>query len=452
MFRHKYVLPNAATLTQNDIPGNPTNWPDEDRNDKHFVFVHGYNVSGNQSRGWGAEIFKRLYWSGSNTRFSAFAWWGNQSQVFGISPDYQINLVHAFDTAKSFAQFLNLLEGEKTVAAHSMGNILVGSAMHDWGARPENYLMLDSAAAKECYDASEAEDSTQDEMMENLAWRGYPKALRTSEWHNLPTPIWPEGDKRPTLTWKGRLSGVIANGGQTDVYNFYSSGEEVLNNPTLSNPASNGAISEPWLKANKVWAVQEKRKGYGITGHVHSSNYGGWGFNLEPENSDLHVPDMENSWGNRMREPAELPDPLTIYWLDRRVLAPFFNRSNHPTLFDPLSGGDSPGSQYAKEHRNTLISEMIPCTTFAAGRNAFINLLRDNPNTPTDEERNIDMNVLMKTDPMEWPLSNANENNQLPSNPASRPWFHSDIREKAFTHNWKAYGKFVEIGNLNQSG
>ncbi len=446
MFRHKYVMPNAATLTQNDIPGSPSNWPDADRNDKHFVFVHGYNVSGDQSRGWGAEMFKRLYWSGSNARFSNFAWWGNQSQVAGISPNYQVNLVHAFDTAKSFAQFLNLIDGDKTVAAHSMGNILVGSAMHDWGARPENYLMLNSAAAKESYDATEAGDITQDEMMENLAWRGYPKALRASEWHNLPSPaIWPANDKRRDMTWRSRLGGVIANGGQTDVYNFYSSGEEVLNNPTLTDPATNGAIAEPWLKANKVWAVQEKRKGYGITGHIHSSNYGGWLFNLLPYNSDLHVPDTGNPWGNhRMRSPSELPQPLSNQWLLERTLvpmSPFFNRSYHDDLYHQDTGVGTTGSDYAEEHRDTLISEMIPCTTFAAGKNEFLD-----PVTAIPEDRNIDMNVRMKTDLDEWPLTD--EFKEDDSDPPVRNWLHSDIKVKAFTHNWKAYEKFTEIGNL----
>ena len=152
MFRYKFVMPGAANLSAGDVPANPPNWPDADRNDKHFVFAHGYNVNDTQSKGWGGEAFKRLFWSGSNARFTAFGWYGYQGQTFGITPDYQVNLDNAFGTAKSFKQFLDLLEGEKTVAGHSMGNILVGSAMHDWGARPKNYFMLNAAAAKECYD------------------------------------------------------------------------------------------------------------------------------------------------------------------------------------------------------------------------------------------------------------------------------------------------------------
>ena len=445
MVRWKYVLPGAADITAGQMPANPPNWPDADRNGKHFVFVHGYNVSDGQSKGWGTEAFKRLFWSGSNARFTAFAWKGSQSQftvpVLGsITPNYQVNLLHSFRTAKSFKQFLDLLDGEKTVAAHSMGNIVVGSAMHDWGARPKNYIMLNAAAAKECYDASEAGDAAQDALMENFEWRGYPKQLRASEWHNLPSPsVWPADDKRRTLTWRNRLSGVINNGGQTNVYNFYSSGEEVLNNPTLTDPGTNNPVTELWAKSNKTWAVQEKCKGYGLSGFIHTSTYGGWLWNWIPYHVDIHVP-ASGPWGtHRMRTPAELPSPLTNGWLLKLATRPFFDDSTHHPLFDPASGDGSPGSNYARDNHSTIISEMIPCTTLATGRNAL--------NSALPVNRQIDMNVSMKTDPARWPEADVHDGdvNQ------TRPWLHSDLRAKAYPHNYLVFDKFVEIGNLNQT-
>jgi hypothetical protein len=56
------------------------------------------------------------------------------------------------------------------VAAHSLGNMLVGSAIHDWGARPENYYMIDAAVPKEAYDPMEADDSAQDGKMTPSFW------------------------------------------------------------------------------------------------------------------------------------------------------------------------------------------------------------------------------------------------------------------------------------------
>lgn len=251
--------------------------------------------------------------------------------------------------------------------------------------------------------------------MVHQAWIGYPRELRASEWHNLPAPeIWSASDKRRTLTWKNRFRGVIENGGLTDVYHFYSSGEEVLNNPednnppfTPADPFSSNSIA--WATANKVWAMQEKRKGYGLTGLIHTSNYGGWIPNLLPYNSALHVPDAGNPWGvHRMRTPSELPDPLTTQWLLERTLepmSPFFNRSGNDALYDQLTGDGSPGSDYARDNRDRLIGQMIACTTFAAGRNAFKTILHDDPNTPEDENRQFGMDKMMKTDPDEWPES-----------------------------------------------
>ncbi len=447
MLRWLYVLPGAADLTTQDIPADPPNWPDADRNGKHFVFVHGYNVSGEVSRGWAAETFKRLFWSGSNARFTALAWRGNQGQIAGITPDYQVNLDNAFGTAASFKQLLDLLEGEKTVAAHSMGNILVGSAMHDWGARPEHYFMLDAAAAKECYDPTEAGDADQDTRMAHPAWTwvGYPKEFRASEWH---ARQWTAGDHRATLTWKGRFRNVIANGGLTEVYNFYSSGEEVLNNPETnnpdldtSNPFSNGNLT--WTKANKAWAMQEKRKGLGLTGYVQSSNHGGWLPNLYPYDTTIHVLVGQDAW--RMRFPVELPQPpdMAYYnFLASLTTRPFFDNSQETTLFHFDEGPGTTGSEHARTRRNTIISEMIPCTTFAAGRNPF-----NDPISSLPIDRNIDMHTSMMTDSSRWPESDEHD----PEANLPRPWLHSDFRVKAFTHNWKLFKTFIDIAYLNES-
>jgi hypothetical protein len=118
---------------------------------------------------------------------------------------------------------------------------------------------------------------------------------------------------------------------------------------------------------------------------------------------------------------------------------PFFDDSSHGSLFTPETGYSSAGSSYAYVHRNTIISEMIPCTTFAAGRNALAFLEQDGLVT------NIDMNSEMKTNSDEWPLSDAHD----PEAGLPRPWLHSDIREKAFAHNWKAYKKIIDIGTLD---
>jgi hypothetical protein len=446
MFRYKFISPAANELTSSDIPASPDNWPDEDRNDKHFVFVHGYNVNQDQAKAWGSEIFKRMFWSGSNAKFSAFAWHGFQSQIANfVAPNYQINLVNAFASSHSLKQYIDLLPGEKTVAAHSMGNVIMGSAMHDWGSRPKNYIMLNSAAAKECYDESEATDPAQVNLMIHPWWKNYIKEVRASEWHKR---VWSEGDERAKLTWRGRLKNVINNGGQTVVYNFYSEGEEVLNNPTVNdpdlssdNPSIKGTFA--WTTANKTWAMQEKRKGWGMTGVVHTSNYGGWFpnlFDITPQHHILMTPEPELSW--RMRLPSEIPNSPTQTGYGVFVASlkqkPFFDHTKHSPLFDSAEGENTVGSNYAKQWANTLISEMIPCTSLAAGRNG----LSDYPLS-----RQFDMHRDFMTDNTKWPLryDKHDKEENLP-----RAWCHSDIREVAYTHVWQAFQKIVEIGNLSQ--
>jgi hypothetical protein len=446
MFRYKFVSPAAADLTSGDIPEVPANWPDGERNNKHFVFVHGYNVNPDQSKAWGSEIFKRMFWSGCNAKFSAFAWYGYQSQILEtVAPDYQINLLNAFASSHSLKQYIDLLPGEKTVAAHSMGNVIMGSAMHDWGSRPKNYIMLNSAAAKECYDENEATDPEQVALMIHPWWRNYMKEVRASEWHKR---VWAEGDERAKLTWRGRLKNVINNGGQTKVYNFYSSGEEVLNNPTendpdlgSSNPSVKGTFA--WIMANKTWAMQEKRKGWGMTGVVHTSNYGGWFpnlFDITPQHHILMTPEPVLSW--RMRFPTEIPNSPTQNGYGIFVASlkqkPFFDHTKHAPLFDSAEGANTTGSNYAKQWANTLISEMIPCTSLAAGRNVLNNY---------PVSRQFDMHRYFMTNKEKWPLRNDkhDENENLP-----RAWCHSDIREVAYTHVWQVFEKIVNIGNLSQ--
>jgi hypothetical protein len=102
----------------------PANFPDAETNGKMFVFVHGYNVSENQSRAWFAEAFKRLYHSGSRSMFTGVSWHGDSSQIpfVQVSPDYWENVTHAFETSEALANVVNGLPGSsKSLAAHSLG-------------------------------------------------------------------------------------------------------------------------------------------------------------------------------------------------------------------------------------------------------------------------------------------------------------------------------------------
>ena len=110
---------------------------------------------------------------------------------------------------------------------------------------------------------------------------------------------------------------------------------------------------------------------------------------------------------------------------------PFFN-----TGFDPVTGqtlGTAPadiadllgpnGSEYASppQKRNTLLAEMIPAQSTAAGSNP-LNILGN---------QNFDMNA-MKTG---WPAEREDPQN----------WLHSDLRAVSYTYTFIVFDTIAEI-------
>jgi hypothetical protein len=108
---------------------------DETTSEQNFVLVHGYNVNAQEARGFQAEVFKRLFWSGMNAKFWAITWYGWESQIdvpiYGKrSPNYHINVRHAYNAGKMLKDFVaeqNM--SAPTIAAHSLGNVVASTAI-----------------------------------------------------------------------------------------------------------------------------------------------------------------------------------------------------------------------------------------------------------------------------------------------------------------------------------
>ena len=217
----------------------PSGLPDAETNGKHLVFVHGYSVSEEKARGWAAEMFKRMWQSGANCAFTAVTWYGDDSRKWWYlnnTPNYYVNVEHAFESATALAGMVAQLPGEKVVVAHSLGNMLVSSAIVDEQMQVSSYFMLNAAVPVEAYDADEITDESS---------------------HNMANPDW----------------------------HYYSSGEDVLTN-------GNGT-AQSLLSGSYAWYNQESRKGQWpmlLPGH----NEAGWSFNgaydtlmfhMSPENA-----------------------------------------------------------------------------------------------------------------------------------------------------------------------
>jgi predicted alpha/beta hydrolase family esterase len=423
MFRSKTMVltPQPGTVPDRLTDASVTNEPDT--TEVNFIFVHGYNVNSDQARGWNADMYKRLYWSGSHAKYYGVTWEAADSQVAGVSIDLQTNIVNAFNTAPLLNTFLNSLPGPNVVVAHSLGNMLVLSTLNDYGNQNINtFFMIDAAVAIEAIDTS----APLNPDMYPSAWTNYESRLWASEWHNL----WPATDARSTLTWSGRLAGLQ----NASIYNFFSSGEEVLRDYPYDPPTSYaGIVADQAVYAAQgetgdyTWAFQEKLKGLLVENFLLSSDHGGWQFNHS------YGATVDNIWF-----PPSPSEAAALTSINLQTNA-FFNLSSvagSPAPFtSDLALESSSGSSYAQINRNRILSDAISCLTLPVGAN---------PVPSFDDDHDFDMQTLYENG---WPLVRGAP--QFPAETtAFGEWHHSDVRAVAYTFTYKLFNQMVTVGNL----
>ena len=399
----------------------PTNYPDRLCNGKKFVFVHGYSVSGEAARGWGAETFKRLYWSGSRARFYTVTWFGNETQgtVPGYpdaTPDYHANVNNAFSAGRWLANYLTSIGGADVAAGHSLGNMVISSAIQDWNAPVGQYYLIDAAVAAESY----SQDESKNTNMAHPNWvengSAYAERLWASEWHSL----FASSDNRSRLTWRDRFAAV-----GVQAYNFFSSTEEVLAEHAGNPDIMLGNPNIPLLALRSgicSWALQEKLKGRSDLPGLRC-NYGGWGFNSYYD----HV--VYDNGVEISRRRATAAEAALIPLADLQA-KPFFDVDAFagPAMYAPATGRDfaSPA-----QNRNRLLAEMMPARTLAAGRTAVKGVAN---------ARNFDMSS--ESFRNGWPQDRIDDRNLR--------WQHSDLRQVAYLYVYKLYEQFKTLGNLDQ--
>jgi hypothetical protein len=197
------------------------------------------------------------------------------------------------------------------------------------------------------------------------------------------------------------------NWGNTKVYNFYSSGEEVMGNI----PPNKGNNLADILDAAKFsWGCQEKLKGR-MPGEFLGSTIAGWGFNQ----------DDYGDW-DLSGDPIWLPEtPASAETISPTQLAtqPFFKKSP----IDLFSSNPATAQNYAQEHYYDLLSRAIPARTYGVGAN------------PLDVfEHSEDMQSMQ---PSGWPSSRT-----------TTDWHHSDCRDVAYLFTHKLFESIVNLGEL----
>ena len=474
MFRHRNLVNAVNMRVETPNRTSTTNWPDTLNNNQAFLFVHGYNVNQKQARGWQAEFFKRLWWSGSKAQFWGITWYGSHSQRHlpneYVTSDYHSNVVNAFGTAMALNQLLAEVRAQPgitglNIAAHSLGNMVTSSAISDHGAPVDRFFLINAAVAKEAYDSGEAQAPVATASMPHTDWNKtfgnvYPPRLWASNWHKLfaSTPR----DARNALTWRDRFPMRI----DTAYYDFHSTGEQVLAEDLGATPGIThvlfsslidylfitlpGRSSQP--TGTNTWAWQEKLKGRTVTGRVAGSNFGGWGFN----NYILRNTPMSGGNGPRLA-PVDMAPADAIaaepYLLTSDLQAePFFRPGRarkEITSWSKQSDGSwqkttdllgslyrpATGSDMAARQRDALLARMIPAMSLPAGSRPVAKF-----DQPT-EQRNFDMSSPVVRGPAEpWPDLRGESKN----------WWHSDLTQVAYPYVRELYVKIAELGELRE--
>lgn len=173
----------------------------------YIVFVHGWNTPYEDARVLFAEsMFKRVWQLGYKGRFAALYW----PTLVGITT-FNESEYRAWFFGESLQQYVKSLPVgySKNLVAHSLGNVLGGSALRR-GMSIRNYAMLDAAVPASCYDDS----------------------ARLQQPFGSYSPDHDTDSITQALAYKNKLASV---GSKANIINFYLASDDALDAWRLNN-------------------------------------------------------------------------------------------------------------------------------------------------------------------------------------------------------------------------
>lgn len=179
---------------------------DPDETDEAIIMVHGWNMTDPDRRTFSESFFKRLWWKGYKGHFATFAWptYNSDDDVLGFIPDHYNRSEYVAwkygPALKNYADSIS--KASKHVAAHSMGNVVMASALKS-GLNVSSYVAMEAALPAGCYDASTAANS-------------YLKFLQAEQ-------MWATPDLASALGYRGLMAGISGN-----FFNFQSANDYAL--------------------------------------------------------------------------------------------------------------------------------------------------------------------------------------------------------------------------------
>jgi hypothetical protein len=398
---------------------------------------------------------------GSKAGYVAISWYGDPPSPIpagGLNNDYHRAVCHALKTGEILNNSLNFTNGsELTIAAHSLGNMVVSHAVSHHGLRPENYIMIDGAVAIQAYDSGQEygssftgpDDKMEIRMVED-DWKPYQTHLYSTNWHEL----FPANDARNQLTWKDYFSTDLNGNLSSEVldvaYNFYSRGDDVVENPGTSEQFGDDFKDDLWTLipggvhvkaalARHAWVNQEIAKGgqNAITLGVFHDLNGGWEFNFQKAQYFRGLPPLQGyyEWDVNRNGPTFSrkynPGEAAGIPNDQLKQKPFFKPFLFPDLHDPAKGS----AEAAKtEVKYKTLATGIPASSYAIACNAIdrINLGGGAVN------KNFNIEAQFKNG---WIENVGAEGDD---------WLHSDFKDVAFTYVYPMYEKMIDLGELNK--
>ena len=402
-----FNLPNQYT------PGNLMDNP----KDRDVFFTHGFNVSEEDARAWGSEVFKRLWHSGSDARFHMVAWPGNYHWTgnWANGLHYQRDVYQALKSANAFKRLVEREQGDSTkrvIMAQSLGNMMVCEAFRQ-GLAASQYFMFDAAVASEAINSiyQNNSDATRNKYVPS-DWRPYDSMSWAANWYRWfkddPT------DSRGKMGWPDYFKTALTHVGS--VCNYYSTGDPVFMEDTSIPGVLTGVfhwptlhLSWPFIDLNITaeaycWQKQETHKGVEpVAGNLK----GGWGFYWW----------MESSGG----------DEYPVYYSAATTSVMVANGSitNNPVFYYPGTHMDNRNA--TQDNIWFALAEYVPAISSPVGGNS----------TAPVQLENHDLNSS--------PYRNGWGRN---SGVYGASWFHSDMKDMAYFYVYPLYDELKTKGNL----
>ena len=128
---------------------------DPEETEQRVIHVHGWRMDEAEKRNWAETAFKRLWHQGYKGRFCAFSWptYGPENSNLGGYLTYNLSEYRAWLSGRSLKRFAETLgdSSKVNIFAHSMGNVVVGSAIRD-KMQVGGYVMQHAAMSSQAYD------------------------------------------------------------------------------------------------------------------------------------------------------------------------------------------------------------------------------------------------------------------------------------------------------------